>query len=47
MVVLEFEKLDVVFIGVIFLEVIFVGLYYDFKIVYFDVEFNRKVLRDY
>lgn len=45
MVVLRFEKLNVVFIGFFFLEVILVGLFYYFKIFYFDIEFNRKVIR--
>lgn len=47
MVVLRFEKLNVVFIGFFFLEVILVGLFYYFKIFYFDIEFNRKVIRVY
>lgn len=43
MVVLKFEKLDVVFIEAIFFEVILVGLYFYFKSFYFDYEFNKKV----
>lgn len=48
MVVLRFEKLDVVFIKVFFLEVILVGLYFYFKVFYyFDVEFRLKVFEDF
>lgn len=48
MVVLMFEKLDVVFIKVFFLEVILVGLYFYFKMFnYFDIEFRLKVFEDF